>query len=330
MSPPSLAILEGPYLRDLLDQPRAIAATLDGLPATLGLSRAALDRPRIVLTGMGSSLHALHPLQLRLLAAGRTAFLSETAELVHGESPLLDARSLIVAVSQSGRSAETVQLLDRIAALDPASRPLVIGVTNTADSPLALRADGVIPLHAGPEFSVSCKTYLATLVGLEWLGALLLGSDLSTLRSTLAPAPAAIAAYLAAWPDHVRELAALFAPTRSLFLTGRGASLAAAGAGALILKESTRMHAEGMSAPSFRHGPLEMSGPALALLAFEGDPATAHSHRLLVTDVRAAGGLAALDPASRPLVIGVTNTADSPLALRADGVIPLHAGPEFS
>ncbi len=287
-------VIEGPYLSDLLDQPRAVSATLGGLPSALGLPAAHLDRPRIVLTGMGSSLHALHPLQLRLLAAGRTAFLSETAELVHGEVELLDARSLIVAVSQSGRSAETLRLLDLVDARAPDARPVVIGVTNNSDSPLALRADAVLPLQAGPEFSVSCKTYLATLVGLEWLGGLLLGSDLRALRGTLAPAPAAIAAYLASWPDHVRELASFLTPTRSLFLTGRGASLAAVGAGALILKESTRMHAEGMSAPSFRHGPLEMTSPELALFAYEGDAATAALNRLLVADVRAAGGLAAL------------------------------------
>lgn len=298
--PADLAVLDGPYLRDLLDQPRAVAATLAQLPATLGsLPAAAFDQPRIVLTGMGSSLHALHPLALRLVAAGRTAFLVETAELVHAQSALLDARTLVVAVSQSGRSAETLQLLDLIAALPAAARPLCIGITNTPDSPLALRADAVLATAAGPEFSVSCKTYLATLAALEWLGALLLGEDLDALRATLAPAPDLIAAHLAAWPTHVRELTPFLAATRSLFLTGRGASLAATLAGALILKESTRQHAEGMSAPAFRHGPLEMTSPALTLLAYEGDPGTAALNKLLVTDVRAAGGIAALiGPAS--------------------------------
>jgi len=291
--PASLSILDGPYLRDLLDQPRALAATLANLPANLGPA-AALDRPRVVLTGMGSSLHALHPLLLRLVAAGRTACMVETAELVHSQPALLDARTLVIAVSQSGRSAETLQLLDLIAALSPAARPLCIGVTNTPDSPLALRADAVVPTHAGPEFSVSCKTYLATLVALEWLGALLLRADLPALRSILAPAPDLVAAYLANWSDHVRELTPLLADTRSLFLTGRGASLAATCAGALILKESTRQHAEGMSAPAFRHGPLEMTSPALTLLAYEGESATADLNRHLVTDVRAAGGVAAL------------------------------------
>ncbi|MBC8041372.1 MAG: SIS domain-containing protein [Opitutaceae bacterium] len=290
----SLARLNGPYLNDLLDQPRAVATTLAGMPNDLAPPRVWLDRHRVVLTGMGSSLHALNPLQLRLVAAGHTALLVETAELVHSQSALLDPRSLVVAVSQSGRSAETVQLLDLIANIAPSGRPHVIGVTNTADSPLALRADALIQLRAGPEFSVSCKTYLATIVGLEWLGALLLGADLRALGAALAPTPDAISTYLAAWPAHVRELAAFLAPARSIFLTGRGTSLAAVGAGALILKESTRMHAEGMSAPSFRHGPLEMTGPELALLAFEGEAATADLNRRLVVDVRAAGGLAAL------------------------------------
>lgn len=292
--PPDLAVLDGPYLRDLLDQPRALRATLAQLPSSLAAPAATLDRPRIVLTGMGSSLFALNPLLLRLVAAGRTAFLVETAELLHAQSALLDARTLVVAVSQSGRSAETVQLLDLVATLAPAARPVVIGITNTADSPLALRADAVVPLAAGPEFSVSCKSYLATLLGLEWLGGLLLRQDLSALRASLAPASDGAAAFYADWPAKVRELAAFLGPVRDVFLAGRGASLAAVGTGGLTLKESTRLHAEGMSAPAFRHGPLEMVGPDLALFCYEGDVATAALNRRLVADVLALGGRAAL------------------------------------
>jgi glucosamine--fructose-6-phosphate aminotransferase (isomerizing) len=287
-----LSILEGAYLRDLLAQPQAVADTVAALRTLAPLPARALACERIVLTGMGSSLHAQHPLQLRLNRAGRTALMVETAELVHAQPALLDARTLVIAVSQSGRSAETVQLLNLIDTLS--SRPVVIGVTNTADSPLATRPDFVVPLRAGPEFSVSCKTYLSTLVALEWLGGALCGDPIGEILAELELAAPSVANYLADWRAHAAHLATEFTGLRHLFLTGRGASLAAVGTGALILKESTRFHAEGMSSPAFRHGPLEMVSPGLYAVVFAGDAATFALNEALVRDIRAAGGRAAL------------------------------------
>lgn len=286
------SVLEGPYLRDLLAQPQAIADTVEGLRSMRPFPAAAVACERVVLTGMGSSLHALHPLQLRLLRAGRTALLVETAELIHAQSTLLDSRTLVVVVSQSGRSAETVQLLDRIAATD--SRPCVIGVTNTPDSPLAGRADVVVPLTAGPESSVSCKTYVATLVALECLGSTLCGEDMDVITREFAGGISDVASYLEKWRAHVAQLAEQFARLQHLFLLGRGSSLAAVGTGALILKESTRFHAEGMSCPAFRHGPLEMVSLGLFAVVFAGEAATEPLNNAIVGDIRIAGGRAAL------------------------------------
>ena len=297
--PANYSVLEGAYLRDLLAQPQAVADTVAGLRALAPLPAAALASRRIVLTGMGSSLHAQHPLQLRLVAAERTALMVETAELIHSQSALLTAETLIVVVSQSGRSAEIVQLLDLLATRP--SRPFVVGVTNTADSPLATRSDFVVPLHAGPEFSVSCKTYLATLVALEWLAAALNRESLSDLLATLEQAAPAVQDYLASWRGHVAELTPLLHDLRLLFLAGRGASLAAVGTGGLIIKESTRFHAEGMSAPSFRHGPLEMVNPGLFALVFSGSASTAPLNEALVRDIRTAGGRAALVGEEAPI-----------------------------
>ncbi len=287
-----LSILEGAYLRDLLAQPQAVADTLVGLRSLSSLPARALACERIVLTGMGSSLHAQTPLLLRLVRAGRTALLVETAELIHSQSALLDERTLVVAVSQSGCSAETLQLLDLIGARD--ARPFLIGVTNNPDSPLTRLSDTVVFLHAGPEFSVSCKTYLSTLVALEWLGGVICGDDLTGIITELDQAAPAVENYLTNWGTHVEQLAEQCAKLQHLFLLGRGASLAAVGTGALILKESTRFHAEGMSSPAFRHGPLEMVSPGLFAVVFSGDPATAALNEMLACDIRAASGRAAL------------------------------------
>jgi len=289
---PALSLIEGAYLRDLLAQPQALADTLAGLRAAPSWEVRAASYAKIVLTGMGSSLHALHPLQLRLVRAGHTAMLVETAELIHAQADLLDDRTLLVVVSQSGRSVEVVQLLERLAAR--AQPPFVIGVTNTADSPLAKGARAIVWMRAGQEYSVSCKTSLATLVALEWLGGALGGEDPGAVLRELEQAAPAAQSYLAEWRRHVEQLMGELRGVRDLFITGRGASLAAAGTGGLIVKESAHFHAEGMSSPAFRHGPFEMISAEVFVLVFAGDPATAALNAALVRDVRAAGGRAAL------------------------------------
>lgn len=104
----------------------------------------------------------------------------------------------------------------------------------------------------------------------------------------------AVRDYLVPWRTRVARLAVKFTGLRHIFVLGRGASLAAAGAGALVLKGATRFHAEGMSVPAFRHGSFEMVGPGLHALVFSGDAATAAHNQALVRDIRRAGGQAML------------------------------------
>jgi len=282
------AAVEGPYLRDILAQPQALAETVAGLSAAPALPRfSGVDR--VILTGMGASFHALHPLAIRLAAHGYCAAAYETSELIHYYAGALSPRTLVIAVSQSGRSVEIVRLLDTAP-----QGMRIIGVTNTPDSPLATRADHTVMTRAGAEYSVSTKTFVTILLALEWLGAALCGGDRRAAENTLCEAAPAAAQYLAGWETKVASLAALFDGVRALFVTGRGSSLAAAGTGGLILKESAHFHAEGMTCSAFRHGPFEMSGPGAYLLAFAGDAETAPLNENLVRDVRAAGGKAAL------------------------------------
>jgi hypothetical protein len=93
-----------PYLQDILDQPEALQRTLDGLKGTKPLPDFLSTGKirRVVLTGMGSSFHALHLLQMRLVERGLSTYMIETSELIHYGRALIDPHSLIVAVSQSG------------------------------------------------------------------------------------------------------------------------------------------------------------------------------------------------------------------------------------
>ena len=287
-------IIENDYVRDILDQPRALEATLRGLsvpegfPQILGRLQNG-DIGRIVLTGMGSSFYALHPLHARLTAAGLCTVMLETSELLYYFPSLLDHRSLVVAVSQSGRSVEIVRLLN-----DKRRRFALIGVTNTADSQLALQSDSAFLTKAGEEFSVSCKTYVTALMALHQLGSLLTNANTDATAAELATAVPAVRGYLERWRDHVVELAASLESARDLFLVGRGGSLAAAGTGGLIIKESTHRHSEGMSSAALRHGPFEMLSQEMVVLVFEGDETTRTLNVRLVGDVRQSGGRAEL------------------------------------
>ena len=288
------SIIEGRYLQDILDQPRALRDTFAVLAATPELERLAQrihdgDFQRIVLTGMGSSFHALYPLSLQLVDHGFTAVMAEASELIHYKKRFFDPHSLIVVVSQSGRSAEILRLLE----INQGNSAL-IAVTNTPDSPLAEAADVVLATKAGEEFSVSCKTYITALMALQWLGDVLCRKDMRRTRRDLALAASASEAYLQEWKQHTFSLAELLDGTRHLFLVGRGASLAAVGTGALIIKESDHFHAEGMSSAAFRHGPFEMLHPGMFVLIFSGDPQTSALNRKLFDDVREEEGNAAL------------------------------------
>jgi len=282
------------YLRDLLEQPEAVARTIAGLADEHGLDRMAGGLRggrwrRVVLTGMGSSYYACRPLYLRLLKEGVTPVMVEAGELIHYERDWLTPDTLVIAVSQSGRSAEIVRLLECAR-----GQSEIVGVTNTADSPLATESTATLLMHAGIESTVSCKTYLTTLLALDWLGDVLCGADRALLLDQARAAVEPMRDYLCRWPAHVAELRPALEGVEHIFVAGRGASVAAAGTGGLILKESTHYPAEGLSAAAFRHGPFELLSDAVFVLVLEGDARSAAFSRKLAADVREAGGRSAL------------------------------------
>ncbi|HWE83328.1 MAG TPA: SIS domain-containing protein [Terracidiphilus sp.] len=292
--------IRGPYLGDLLAQPQALRDTLTALASAqvfAEIERTCTQQrfPRVVLTGMGGSLFALHPLAIELAAHGRTPIFLETSELMHTYPSLLTPSTLVVAVSQSGRSAETLRLLER------SGGATVIAVTNAADSPLARLAQHIVLTVAGPEYSVSCKTYVCTLLALSVLGAVLCGIDRDERLQQFAGVPDAFEDYLGHWQTHVEHFADLLANVRDVFLVGRGASLAAAYAGALITKESAHFHAEGMSSAAFRHGPFEMLDAGVFVGIFAGDAHAEPLNRGLLRDIEAASARAVLFASDAPL-----------------------------
>jgi len=224
-----------------------------------------------------------------LTAWGESVCRAETSELIHSMPALLSPDSLIVAVSQSGQSAEIVRLLEQNQGRAP-----IIGITNTLDSPLYEKSSLAIATQCGDEFSVSTKTYVATLLALEILGTLWCGGDPEPAYRELAEGSISLGQYLEALVTHVQALAKDLNGARQLFILGRGRSLAACWTGALITKESTRCFAEAMSSAAFRHGPMEVINPETAVFVFEGEGGVSELNRKLVRNIRERNGYAQL------------------------------------
>lgn len=285
----------GDYLQNILEQPEPVRATTTALrdwrlPDHFTEQIESGEIRSVLFTGMGASYHALHPSALELIAHGVRAQSIETSELLYHAPRLLNPRTLVIAVSQSGQSVEIVKLLEQ-----KRGEPfLLVGVTNTPDSPLAAAADAVLLTRAGAEYSVSCKTYVAALAALNLLAAQLTHQDVRTRAGELEQAAAAMREYLARWQEHVAQIAQELENMQDLVLVGRGPSLAAVGTGALIQREAAHFACQEMSSAAFRHGPLEMVSPQMFVLVFCGVAPTTELNQRLAMDIRAAGGRAAL------------------------------------
>lgn len=277
-----------------MNQPEALAATWNALRETDFLDRIERECPRerferLVLTGMGGSFFGLHPLAMELAASNWNPMMVETSELIHYYPELLGASTLVIAVSQSGKSVETVRLLEM-----NGRRAKVIGVTNWPDSPLAREADFAVMTAAGDEYTVSCKTYVTTQMALRMLGSVLTGADATTRLHDMGPAAEVFREYLSRWERHVDELIEMARGVKDMFLVGRGESLATAQTGALTIKESTHLHAEGMSSAAFRHGPFEMLKEGIFVGVFAGAAQTRELNERLVKDISGTAARAVL------------------------------------
>jgi len=278
-----------PFLDEVETQPqvlRGLAQAYQG-PWREPLARAAellKGKPLTLFFGMGSSYHAGMIAATRLAGAGRAAFAEDASELLHYRMGLLREPVALVAISQSGESAETC----RVAQERPAGTPLV-AITNDPESSLARSADLVLPLLAGPEVGTSNKTYLASIA----IGLLLASSVLGEEESAYGALPQVIDGVAEALVVAHREAPAIVdhweaaGPAGSLIAVGRGPAHATALQAALILKEMTGVHVEGLSAGMFRHGPVELAGSGTIFIIFAPAGRTSALLQGLVADLNA-------------------------------------------
>jgi len=266
-------------LKEIEEQPAAVAATLQGRINTetglvdlvdLGLTPDELRRVRrIVLVACGTSWHAA--LVGKFLLEEWTDIPCEVdiASEFRYRHLLVNDRTLIIPISQSGETADT------LAALREARqrKARVLSICNVVGSSVARESDAVLYTRAGIEIGVaSTKAFTAQLAALSLLG-IHLGLTLDRLSATHARD---LTSHLAHVPDALRTtlgrcetmpaLAAQFAAARNFLYLGRGIHFPVALEGALKLKEISYIHAEGYPAGEMKHGPIALIDEAMPVV----------------------------------------------------------------
>ena len=313
-------------LKEIHEQPRALAQCLaDRFEPGRGAVRWGELEPlrrrlarvdRVLLTACGTASHAAIVGKYAVEDLARLPAEVALASELRYARPVLTPRTLVVAVSQSGETADT---LAAVALAREAGAP-VLAVTNGVGSSITRATRHVLSLRAGPEIGVAAtKTYTAQAAALLWFA---LG--LARERGAVPPAravrlaralqalPRAAEAALAAAPA-VRACAARFRGAKSFMYIGRRYNLATACEGALKLKEISYVHAEGYGGGEMKHGPLALVAPGYPTVAV-AFPGAVHDKMLSnIQEIRARRGE----------IVAVGVASDRRLRALADAFLPL-------
>jgi glucosamine--fructose-6-phosphate aminotransferase (isomerizing) len=290
-------------LKEIHEQPGAVSATRSAAlgPATaeLGLEASGLTPEvlapvqRLAVVACGTSYHAaLIGRAMIERLAGLPVEVDIASEFRYRDLAL-GGETLVVAISQSGETADTLGG----AKVARGRQSPVLAITNVVGSALAREADGVVYTHAGPEIGVaSTKTFTATLTACYLLAAALgrqrgYLSDAEARKAVdeLEELPAGIAAALELGPACAGLARELGGASSVLFL-GRGVQYPVALEGALKLKELSYVHAEGYAGGEMKHGPIALIDERLPVVTVV--PRDASYERMLANlqEVRARGG----------------------------------------
>jgi len=262
---------------EIAEQSNALTRCAQSIPHDLYALISIIERfrsgefTRVVLAGMGGSFAAMQPAALRLIEHGIDAHTIEASELLYYQRTLLTEKTLLVLISQSGKTVEIVRLLDELEGKLP-----ILGVTNSEGSPLAARSSASLYIQAGPEATVATKTYTCTLATLHLLTEALIGGDVEAAAATIKHNAEALRGWLPQFRERVTEAADLIGIPPYITFLGRGYSRGSAMAGALCVKETAKLPTDSMVAGQYRHGPVEVVQPGSIVVMFSAPgPASA-------------------------------------------------------
>ena len=288
-------------LKEIYEQPTAVRNTMRGRVDTAG--RITLDEvnwdkdtlneiDKVVVVACGTSFHAGMAAKHAIEHWTRIPVQLDLASEFRYRDPVLDERSLVVGIAQSGETADTLAAI-RFAKQMGAR---VIAVTNVVGSSITRDADAVLFTHAGPEIGVAAtKTFLAQLVALNIL-ALYLAQERGSMTpekmketiDALSLIPEQIEEVLSIQGE-VQRAAKRYADAKDFIFIGRGVGMAVAMEGALKLKEISYIHAEGYAAGELKHGAIALIEAGVPVVAVLTGQAMYDKMLANVEEVRARG-----------------------------------------
>ncbi|CAM5321940.1 MULTISPECIES: glutamine--fructose-6-phosphate transaminase (isomerizing) [Streptomyces] len=320
-------------LKEIADQPQAVADTLLGRVDGEGALH--LDEVRIpdvelrevdkvVIVACGTAFHAGMIAKYAIEHWTRLPCETELASEFRYRDPILDQRTLVVAISQSGETMDTLMALRH--AREQGAK--VLAICNTNGSTIPRESDAVLYTHAGPEVAVaSTKAFLTQLVAC-YLVALYLGQvrgtkwgdEIRTVVRQLSAISAEVGRVLTTM-EPVRELARSLAHHDTVLFVGRHVGYPVALEGALKLKELAYMHAEGFAAGELKHGPIALIEEGLPVVVIVPSPrGRSVLHDKIVSniqEIRARGAI----------TIVVAEEGDEAVVPYADHLITVPATP---
>jgi glucosamine--fructose-6-phosphate aminotransferase (isomerizing) len=312
-------------LKEIMEQPESVRNTLrgrlleeEGAVRLGGLNLSddeLLKIDRIVITACGTSWHSALIGEYMMEELARIPTEVEYASEFRYRNPIVDERTLVVGISQSGETADT------LAALREAKRrgARTLGLVNVVGSTIAREVDGGIYLHAGPEIGVaSTKAFTSQIAALALL-TLQMGRlrSLSILQGrevvrALARLPELVERVLAKAPE-VEQIAERLVRTANALYLGRGYNFPVALEGALKLKEISYIHAEGYPAAEMKHGPIALIDDMMPVVFVAPRDAVYQKVVSNVEEVKARGGR----------VIAIVTEGDTGVARLADHKIEI-------
>ncbi|KQO40033.1 MULTISPECIES: glutamine--fructose-6-phosphate transaminase (isomerizing) [unclassified Aeromicrobium] len=293
-------------LKEIDEQPQAVAETLLGRYSRAG--RLQLDEMRlsddelrdvdkIIVIACGTASYAGLVAKYAIEHWTRIPCEVELASEFRYRDPIIDKSTLVVAISQSGETMDTLMAI-RYARQQ---RARVLSICNTNGSTIPRESDAVIYTHAGPEVAVaSTKGFLSQVVACYLLGLYLAqvkgtkyGDEIDAIMGALEKLPAGIQRMLDEG-DQVRKLAAELSDRRSVLFLGRHVGYPVALEGALKLKELAYLHAEGFAAGELKHGPIALIEDGIPVFVVVPPKARDQLQEKIVSniqEVRARGAL---------------------------------------
>ena len=267
-------------LKEICEQPRVVRDTLVGRMSPngeldideLGLSLEELNLiDRVYVIACGTSYHAGLIAKNLIESWARVPCEVEAASEFRYRDPIITPTTLVVAVSQSGETADTLAAI-RDARIKGAK---VFGITNVVGSPVARESDGVIYTKANKEIAVaSTKSFIGQVVSLTLLALLLAqvkyrltAGQVRMLFHELGDTAEMIQHILDTQTEAVHEAAVACKDAQSALFVGRGMGSAISCEGALKLKEVSYLHAEAYAAGEMKHGPIALIDPGFPVIA---------------------------------------------------------------